>query len=581
MSSDRALRETWHRRGRTPSIAIAAFAIFLGAIGGAQSYAASPATPLELTPQRASERVYFFRGESGLAAASNRGYIANAGFVVTGDGVVVFDALGSPVLGDAMIRAIRRVTQQPIRRLILSHYHADHFYGAQSFKAIGAEIWAGERGKAYLESDLALQRLQERRHDLAPDVDARTRLVPADRWLTFPGEQPIRFAMGATHFRIVDVGGAHSPEDLMLFVEEDRVLFAGDLFFTGRIPYVGNADSRAWLVALDRMAPLHPKVVLPGHGDLSTDPEKDVALTRDYLAYLRATMGTAARDLSDFDEAYRNTDWSRFASYPLFEQANRLNAYGTYLLMQGEALGSTGKATAAGAASLSPDYEREARWAREIEPSVVVGEAVYLATPSQPRVLAIHTEAAKPKGGVIVLHGLGVHPDWGLIGGMRTGLADAGFSTLSVQMPVLAADAPREAYSAIFPQAAERIAVAITWFKRRGVQRIAIVAHSLGAAMSNAYLGSASAEKIDAWVVIGMGVGFDADPRQPVLDVQAQSDFPQVREAAVSRASRPPRDSCSRPVVIADADHYMENRQKELVAAIVPFLDQAFAGRCL
>lgn len=325
-------------RSARATAATAAIAVILLAIGWPPSYAAASVAPLELTPKRVSERVYFFRGQSGVASAANRGFIANAGFVVTSDGVVVFDALGSPVLGDAMIHAIGRVTRQPIRRLILSHYHADHFYGAQSFKAIGAEIWAGARGKEYLASDLAHERLQERRRDLAPDVDADTRLVPPDRWLTFPRGQPIRFAMGDTHFRIVDVGGAHSPEDLMLFVEEDRVLFAGDLFFTGRIPFVGNADSRAWLAALDKMTPLHPKVVLPGHGDLSTDPAKDVSLTRDYLTFLRERMGAAARDLTDFDEAYRNTDWSRFASYPAFQQANRLNAYGTFLLMQSESL---------------------------------------------------------------------------------------------------------------------------------------------------------------------------------------------------------------------------------------------------
>lgn len=312
--------------------------MLLLAIGWPPSYAAASVAPLELTPKRVSERVYFFRGQSGVASAANRGFVANAGFVVTSNGVVVFDALGSPVLGDAMIRAIRRVTKQPIRRLILSHYHADHFYGAQSFKAIGAEIWAGAKAKEYLASNLARDRLEERRRDLAPDVDGNTRLVLPDRWLTFPGGGPIRFTMGDTHFRIIDVGGAHSPEDLMLFVEEDRVLFAGDLFFTGRIPFVGNADSRAWLAALDQMTPLHPKVVLPGHGGLSTDPAKDVSLTRDYLTYLRERMGAAARDLTDFDEAYRNTDWSRFASYPAFQQANRLNAYGTFLLMQSESL---------------------------------------------------------------------------------------------------------------------------------------------------------------------------------------------------------------------------------------------------
>jgi pimeloyl-ACP methyl ester carboxylesterase len=229
---------------------------------------------------------------------------------------------------------------------------------------------------------------------------------------------------------------------------------------------------------------------------------------------------------------------------------------------------------------LSPDYAREARWAREIEPSVVVGEVVYLATPSQPRVLALYTKVADAKGGVIVVHGIGVHPDWELIGGLRTGLADAGFTTLSVQMPVLAADALRDDYDAIIPLAAERIGVAIAWLKRRGVERVAIVAHSLGAAMSNAYLGSSSAEKIDAWVVIGMGVAFGVPPRQPVLDVEAQSDFPQVRDSALWRATKLPIDACSRHIVIAGANHFMENRQKELLAAIVPFLDSALSRRC-
>jgi hypothetical protein len=93
-------------------------------------------------------------------------------------------------------------------------------------------------------------------------------------------------------------------------------------------------------------------------------------------------------------------------------------------------------------AALAADYAREERWAQEIVPALVVGDAVYLATPSRAKVLAILTQpAAGAKAGVIVVHGLGVHPDWGLNGGLRTGLAEAGYITLSVQMPVLAATA--------------------------------------------------------------------------------------------------------------------------------------------
>ena len=151
--------------------------------------AAPAADEIELSPIRVSEHVWYFRGDPGMASQANRGFMSNAGFAVTGDGVVVFDALGSPALGEAMVRAIRTVTASPIRRVIVSHYHADHFYGLQAFKAAGAEVWASRKGKAYLDSDLATERLAQRRADLFPWVDERTRLVPADRWLDFDGGQ--------------------------------------------------------------------------------------------------------------------------------------------------------------------------------------------------------------------------------------------------------------------------------------------------------------------------------------------------------------------------------------------------------
>ena len=75
----------------------------------------------------------------------------------------------------------------------------------------------------------------------------------------------------------------------------------------------------------------------PGHGPLSLEPGVDLQLTRDYLAYLRQTMGEAARNLEPFDEAYARADWSRFAALPLFAAVNRMNAYNTYLLMEREA----------------------------------------------------------------------------------------------------------------------------------------------------------------------------------------------------------------------------------------------------
>ena len=227
------------------------------------------------------------------------------------------------------------------------------------------------------------------------------------------------------------------------------------------------------------------------------------------------------------------------------------------------------------------DYAREDRWAAEVVPSLVVGEAVYLATPERPRVLAILTPpSGTPKGWVIVVHGLGVHPDFGMINGIRTGVADAGYSTLSVQMPVLAAGASRDDYREAFPEAGNRIAAAIAYLRRNGASRIAIVSHSLGASMSNAYLARPDALPIDAWVPIGMFGAFAAPPKEAVVDVVAEREIREVQESAPGRTPTLPKDACSKQITIAGADHYFDTRQPELVAAIVSFLGRAFAGEC-
>jgi glyoxylase-like metal-dependent hydrolase (beta-lactamase superfamily II) len=292
-------------------------------------FIALPAQALEAI--RVSPSVYVIRGEAGLPSAANRGHTSNAGFVVTRDGIVVFDALGTPALGQELVEAIRRISPAPIRRVVVSHYHADHFYGLAPLKAAGAEIWAHGAARAYLDSEAARLRLAERRQSLAPWVGADMRLVPADRWL----EGDERFVLGGLSFHVFRVGPAHTPEDLAMTVQEEGVLFAGDLMFGGRLPFVGDADSKAWIAAIDRIVLSRPKILVGGHGDVSRDAAADLALTREYLVHLRETMGRAAEDLEDFDVAYAKTDWSRFAHLPAFEAANRRNAFNTYIRMQG------------------------------------------------------------------------------------------------------------------------------------------------------------------------------------------------------------------------------------------------------
>ncbi|MFA9218679.1 MAG: hypothetical protein ACEQSK_16465, partial [Sphingomonadaceae bacterium] len=94
-----------------------------------------------------------------------------------------------------------------------------------------------------------------------------------------------------------------------------------------------------WLKTLATLLDVQPRLVIPGHGAASSDTVRDIQLTKSYLEYLRLHMGRAVQELTSFEEAYQQTDWSPFAQLPAFQAANRLNAFGTYLLMEKESLG--------------------------------------------------------------------------------------------------------------------------------------------------------------------------------------------------------------------------------------------------
>ena len=294
-----------------------------------------PAITSKVIPREVAPGIYYVQGPPGVASAANEGFNSNAGFVVTEEGVVIVDALGTPALGDALLRAIRAITPKPVKRVIVTHYHADHFYGLEPLKRAGADVWAHKAALAYFESGEAQARLAQRARDLFPWVDEKMPLIRADYWL----EGDDTFDLGGVRFDVKHFGPAHSPEDLIVRVPKAGVIFGGDILVAGRIPFVGSADSRKWLERIERLLALDPKIVITGHGEVSRDPKTDLVLTRDYLVFLRQAMGKAVEDFVPFDEAYARMDWGRFAKVPAFDAANRINAYGTYLLMERELLG--------------------------------------------------------------------------------------------------------------------------------------------------------------------------------------------------------------------------------------------------
>ena len=283
--------------------------------------------------KKMSEHVYYVEGIPGVAT-DNQGFISNAGFVITDEGVVIFDSLGTPSLAAKLVKKIRQITDKPIKRVVVSHYHADHIYGLQVFEELGAKIYAPLGAQKYIQSDAAKQRLEERQFSLEPWVNENTHLVLPDITVSASNQ----FELGGLTFTINYVGKAHSDGDLSMLVEPDRVLFSGDIIFEARIPFVGNADSKFWLETLTKLETGGLTALIPGHGPASKNPKSTIALTRQYLAYLRKTMGAAVDEFQPFDEVYAETDWSQFESLPAFEAGNRINAYQIYLSMEAELL---------------------------------------------------------------------------------------------------------------------------------------------------------------------------------------------------------------------------------------------------
>jgi dienelactone hydrolase len=224
------------------------------------------------------------------------------------------------------------------------------------------------------------------------------------------------------------------------------------------------------------------------------------------------------------------------------------------------------------------DYDRENRWRAEIEPTVIVGDAVDLSVASK-KVFSIFTEGSNKSVAIVLVHGVGVHPDFGMIGKVRTQLADAGYSSLSVQMPVLAKEVTdANAYRATFGNAALRIDAAAAWLKAKGFTKLVLASHSMGAWMANVYFeNAANGSPFAAWVCIGITgrIGSTGSFEGPILDLTAENDLKPTLDAAWMRKIKLFGRAGSETVVAPGANHYFDGKEIEATKAIAAFVGRA------
>lgn len=228
--------------------------------------------------------------------------------------------------------------------------------------------------------------------------------------------------------------------------------------------------------------------------------------------------------------------------------------------------------------ALGQDYQREKRWADDVQFGLMDGSVVWLQQKNGHRFLSLFIEKDKSRPALIVAHGRGWSPDYGLYGQLRTRLADLGYTTLSIQLPVLPSTAILGLYVPLYPDARERFQLAIDFLKAKGYRDIAIVSHSLGATMANQYLIRTDDSSVKAWVFISILQGLEEMYRIkiPVLDVYGQRDWDVIRWGADERKAQIDKVPGSAQVMIPGAQHFFEGQEGELVGVIDRFLGSVF-----
>lgn len=237
------------------------------------------------------------------------------------------------------------------------------------------------------------------------------------------------------------------------------------------------------------------------------------------------------------------------------------------------------------------DYAKEKRWADQIVDGLLVGEAVWLQA-GERKFLGIYAEqsADKPLGGAIILHGSGVHPDWGdVIQPLRSELPGHGWSTLSLQMPILANDAKYIEYAPLFAEVPARIDAGIAYLREQGVQNVVIVAHSMGSAMAASYLAGKNGGEgsITAFVSIGMGAQKDTHENMdtlaflkkikiPMLDLYGSQDLESVLSSIKTReqAAREAPNASYAQRQVEGANHFFHGLDADLVRIVKSWLSK-------
>jgi rhodanese-related sulfurtransferase/glyoxylase-like metal-dependent hydrolase (beta-lactamase superfamily II) len=278
-----------------------------------------PETALYSKPVKVSENVYSAIGATQPPTYQNNNHNNNVSFVIGSESVLVFNAGGSYSIAKAIHDEIKKITSLPVKYVVLEN--------AQSHAILGSKYWK-EQGANIIAHELALKEIVSHGNDIyqraarvLKDKIEGSEIVLPDQ--TYSSRMIL--SLGDTVAELLYLGGSHSPDDIQLWLPQQKILISGDTTFNVRmLPIFLNTDTKSWIETFDKIVELNPKIIIPGHGD-PTDLQTVTRFTKDYLIYMRSEVEKVLEDDGGLYEAYL-IDQSRYRDWGTYNELHKQNA---------------------------------------------------------------------------------------------------------------------------------------------------------------------------------------------------------------------------------------------------------------
>jgi quinoprotein relay system zinc metallohydrolase 2 len=278
------------------------------------------AAPLAVRPWPTDEvapGIHIRRGLDEDVTATNDDAIANIGFIIGREAVLVTDAGGSLNDGRRLRESIRQVTTLPIRYVLMSHVHPDHVFGAGAFSA-DHPLYVGHAGLPRALS-LRWEYYRTRTEAILGKDTVGAAVMP-----TMLVHEHANIDLGGRVVELTAHGIAHTDSDLSAFDRKTGTLIAADLLFVRRVPSL-DGSLKGWLKELAHLKAVVAKRAVPGHGPTSVDwPSGCRDLERYLEVLLRGTRAAIAQG-RDIDAAVKTVGQSERTRWALFDDYNGHN----------------------------------------------------------------------------------------------------------------------------------------------------------------------------------------------------------------------------------------------------------------